>query len=155
MFAKSLSQDIRNLLTDWAEELADCDRIFIRASVSNRRIFLDYDGAVLEKGTFSHCLITPRYLMLRRRYSSQDVPLPYAETNAIRTSAMPARAHPCQDLTSHRRCTPRTRRSLPCITSQTKARPCACVCTTPAQSGKAEALPGGGCTTGRSTHLGR
>lgn len=44
------SQDIRNLLQDWAEEISDCERIFIRASVSNRRIFLGYDGAILNKG---------------------------------------------------------------------------------------------------------
>ncbi|GJE91150.1 Archaeo-eukaryotic release factor domain-containing protein [Phanerochaete sordida] len=47
---QALRDDIRNLLTDWADELHDCERIFIRASVSNRRIFLDYEGAILEKG---------------------------------------------------------------------------------------------------------
>ncbi|EKM50433.1 uncharacterized protein PHACADRAFT_263724 [Phanerochaete carnosa HHB-10118-sp] len=47
---QALRDDIRSLLTDWADELYDCERIFIRASVSNRRIFLDYEGAVLEKG---------------------------------------------------------------------------------------------------------
>lgn len=47
---QALRDDIRSLLTDWADELHDCERIFIRASVSNRRIFLDYEGAVIEKG---------------------------------------------------------------------------------------------------------
>ncbi|PIL25091.1 hypothetical protein GSI_12980 [Ganoderma sinense ZZ0214-1] len=47
---QALRDDIRNLLTDWADEIHDCERIFIRASVSNRRIFLDYEGAVIEKG---------------------------------------------------------------------------------------------------------
>ncbi|KAH9852051.1 hypothetical protein C2E23DRAFT_731600 [Lenzites betulinus] len=46
----ALREDIRNLLTDWAEDIHDCERIWIRASVSNRRIFLDYEGAVIEKG---------------------------------------------------------------------------------------------------------
>ncbi|KAL1943104.1 hypothetical protein VTO73DRAFT_4775 [Trametes versicolor] len=46
----ALRDDIRNLLTEWAEEIHDCERIWIRASVSNRRIFLDYEGAVIEKG---------------------------------------------------------------------------------------------------------
>lgn len=46
----TIVQDIRNLLTEWAEEIEGCERIFIRASVSNRRIFLDYDGAVIAKG---------------------------------------------------------------------------------------------------------
>ncbi|EJF64149.1 hypothetical protein DICSQDRAFT_153257 [Dichomitus squalens LYAD-421 SS1] len=47
---QALRDDIRNLLADWAEDIYDCERIFIRASVSNRRIFLDYEGAVIEKG---------------------------------------------------------------------------------------------------------
>ncbi|KAH8093298.1 hypothetical protein BXZ70DRAFT_1066786 [Cristinia sonorae] len=46
---QALRDDIRNLLTDWSEEIYDCERIFIRASVSNRKIFLDYEGAILQK----------------------------------------------------------------------------------------------------------
>ncbi|KAL4246254.1 ANKZF1/VMS1 family protein [Abortiporus biennis] len=46
---QALRDDIQNLLQDWSEELSECERIYIRASVSNRRIFLDYDGAVLTK----------------------------------------------------------------------------------------------------------
>ena len=45
-------QDIRNLLSDWADEIHQCERIWIRASASNRRIFLDYDDAVIAKGNF-------------------------------------------------------------------------------------------------------
>jgi hypothetical protein len=45
-------QDIRNLLTDWADEIHQCERIWIRASASNKRIFLDYDDAVIAKGKF-------------------------------------------------------------------------------------------------------
>ena len=48
----TLIKDIRKLLEDWAEDIHDCERIWIRASVSNRRIFLDYEGAVIEKGTY-------------------------------------------------------------------------------------------------------
>lgn len=44
------SQDIRELLMEWADELNDCERIFIRASVSNRRIFMDFDGSPIPKG---------------------------------------------------------------------------------------------------------
>ncbi|KAI0313538.1 hypothetical protein OF83DRAFT_1140946 [Amylostereum chailletii] len=47
---QALRDDIRNLLLDWADEIDQCERIWIRASVSNRRIFLDYDGAVINKG---------------------------------------------------------------------------------------------------------
>ncbi|KAF8269857.1 hypothetical protein EI94DRAFT_1771133 [Lactarius quietus] len=42
--------DIRNLLSNWVDEIDQCERIWIRASASNRRIFLDYDGAVIAKG---------------------------------------------------------------------------------------------------------
>ncbi|CCM00373.1 uncharacterized protein FIBRA_02403 [Fibroporia radiculosa] len=47
---QALRDDIRSLLQDWAEEIEQCELIWIRASVSNRRIFLDYDGAIITKG---------------------------------------------------------------------------------------------------------
>ncbi|KDQ26956.1 hypothetical protein PLEOSDRAFT_1057439 [Pleurotus ostreatus PC15] len=47
---QALRDDIRNLLQDWAEELSACERIWIRASTSNRKIFMDYDGSVIAKG---------------------------------------------------------------------------------------------------------
>lgn len=43
-------QDIRNLLSEWAEDIQDCERIWIRASTANKRIFYDYDEAVIQKG---------------------------------------------------------------------------------------------------------
>ncbi|KAH9072134.1 hypothetical protein EDB83DRAFT_2541495 [Lactarius deliciosus] len=39
-----------DLLSDWVDEINQCERIWIRASVSNRKIFLDYDDAVIAKG---------------------------------------------------------------------------------------------------------
>ncbi|KAG6334192.1 hypothetical protein ID866_4892 [Astraeus odoratus] len=47
---QALRDDIRNLLQEWAEDIGECERIWIRASVSNRRIFLDYEGCVINKG---------------------------------------------------------------------------------------------------------
>lgn len=47
---QALRDDIRSLLQEWAEDIEDCERVWIRASVSNRRIFLDYEGAILTKG---------------------------------------------------------------------------------------------------------
>ncbi|KAI0766573.1 hypothetical protein BD413DRAFT_696795 [Trametes elegans] len=47
---QALRDDIRNLIQEWADEIHDCERIWIRASVSNRRIFLDYEGSIIEKG---------------------------------------------------------------------------------------------------------
>ncbi|KAJ4473690.1 hypothetical protein J3R30DRAFT_3510836 [Lentinula aciculospora] len=47
---QALRDDIRNLLTDWEEEIYDCELIFIRASGANRKIFMDYEGSALSKG---------------------------------------------------------------------------------------------------------
>ena len=62
-------------MADWAEEIHECERIFIRASVSNRRIFLDYEGAVIEKG-ISHtdtCLLS-RSQLLQEMKDFEDSP---------------------------------------------------------------------------------
>ncbi|KAG2129057.1 uncharacterized protein EDB93DRAFT_1243473 [Suillus bovinus] len=47
---QALRDDIRNLLLDWADDIQGCERIWLRASVSNRRIFLDYENCVINKG---------------------------------------------------------------------------------------------------------
>ncbi|KAF7309635.1 bVLRF1 domain-containing protein [Mycena indigotica] len=47
---QALRDDIRNLIQDWAEDINACERIWIRASASNRKIFVDYDGCVIQKG---------------------------------------------------------------------------------------------------------
>ncbi|KAE9399862.1 hypothetical protein BT96DRAFT_965488 [Gymnopus androsaceus JB14] len=47
---QALRDDIRNLLADWEEEINECELIFIRATGVNRRIFIDYEGAVIAKG---------------------------------------------------------------------------------------------------------
>jgi hypothetical protein len=46
----NIFKDIRGLLEEWTDELAGCERIWIRASVSNRRIFFDFDEAPFAKG---------------------------------------------------------------------------------------------------------
>ncbi|KAF8661295.1 hypothetical protein AX16_001394 [Volvariella volvacea WC 439] len=46
---QALRDDIRNLLAEWEDDLNICERIWIRASGSNRNIFMDYDGAILNK----------------------------------------------------------------------------------------------------------
>ncbi|KAL5492349.1 hypothetical protein ACEPAI_3796 [Sanghuangporus weigelae] len=47
---QALRDDIRNLLSEWAEDINACERIWLRASSSNRRIFVDYDEAIIAKG---------------------------------------------------------------------------------------------------------
>ncbi|KDR67970.1 hypothetical protein GALMADRAFT_129807 [Galerina marginata CBS 339.88] len=46
---QALRDDIRNLLQEWAEDIASCERIWIRASTSNRKIFYDFEGAPFNK----------------------------------------------------------------------------------------------------------
>jgi hypothetical protein len=43
-------QDIQGLLKEWEEDIADCERVWIRASWSNRRMFMDENGGMFEKG---------------------------------------------------------------------------------------------------------
>ncbi|EJD07510.1 uncharacterized protein FOMMEDRAFT_100792 [Fomitiporia mediterranea MF3/22] len=47
---QALRDDIRNLISEWSEDISACERIWIRASGANRRIFMDYDGATIAKG---------------------------------------------------------------------------------------------------------
>ncbi|KZP01617.1 hypothetical protein CALVIDRAFT_474488 [Calocera viscosa TUFC12733] len=47
---QALRDDIRALMTEWSEEIDASERIFIRASTSNKRIFWGYDNNVIEKG---------------------------------------------------------------------------------------------------------
>lgn len=70
-------------MTDWAEELADCERIFIRASVSNRRIFFDYDDAILQKGITPTVASSVDSDIFRRRRSISHFPFPHAPANSI------------------------------------------------------------------------
>jgi hypothetical protein len=58
MYASTLSfdyiltgpKDIRNLIQEWAEDIDACERIWIRASGTNRKIFVDYEDSVIAKG---------------------------------------------------------------------------------------------------------
>ncbi|KAJ6496791.1 hypothetical protein DFH09DRAFT_341711 [Mycena vulgaris] len=47
---QALRDDIRNLIQEWAEEIDACERIWIRASGTNRKIFVDYEDSVIAKG---------------------------------------------------------------------------------------------------------
>ncbi|KAF9462948.1 hypothetical protein BDZ94DRAFT_1260234 [Collybia nuda] len=47
---QALREDIRGLMSEWAEDVSTCDRIWIRASSSNRKIFFDYGAAIISKG---------------------------------------------------------------------------------------------------------
>ncbi|KAH8832390.1 hypothetical protein DL96DRAFT_1581885 [Flagelloscypha sp. PMI_526] len=46
---QALRDDIRGLLEEWSEDLNGCERIWLRASGSNRKTFMDYEGAAIQK----------------------------------------------------------------------------------------------------------
>ena len=45
----ALQEEIRALMTDWEEDVALSERIFIRASTHGKKSFWGYDGAGLHK----------------------------------------------------------------------------------------------------------
>lgn len=45
----ALQEEIRQLMSDWEEDIAMSERVFIRASTHGRKSFVGYEGAVLEK----------------------------------------------------------------------------------------------------------
>lgn len=47
---QALQEEIRALLTEWEEDIALCERVFLRASTHGKKSFWGYDGAVLDKG---------------------------------------------------------------------------------------------------------
>ena len=46
---QALRDDIRGLMDEWREEIGASERIWIRANVSNKRIFYDYESATFPK----------------------------------------------------------------------------------------------------------
>lgn len=46
----ALQEEIRQLMSDWEEDIAMSERVFIRASTHGIKSFVGYEGAVLEKG---------------------------------------------------------------------------------------------------------
>lgn len=77
-------QDIRGLLSDWVDEIDQCERIWIRASASNRRIFLDYDGAVIAKGESSSSESRRLFTSKFRRRKVADVPFSHSQAGTLK-----------------------------------------------------------------------
>lgn len=52
-------------MADWADDVASSEIIWIRASVSNKRIFYDYDDAVFNKSVYSpfHALYLTKVIL--------------------------------------------------------------------------------------------
>lgn len=47
---QALREDVQGLLVEWADEVRESERIFFRASVSNRKMFWDWENAPIQKG---------------------------------------------------------------------------------------------------------
>jgi hypothetical protein len=43
-------QDIQNLMKEWSDDLDECERVWLRASWSNRKMFMTDNGGLFEKG---------------------------------------------------------------------------------------------------------
>ncbi|KAG8997783.1 hypothetical protein FRB94_007466 [Tulasnella sp. JGI-2019a] len=47
---QALRDDIRGLLVEWKDDINASERVFIRANISNRRTFIDFDESPIPKG---------------------------------------------------------------------------------------------------------
>ncbi|CAE6513608.1 unnamed protein product [Rhizoctonia solani] len=47
---QALREDIQGLLDEWSEDVRNSERIFFRASVSNRKMFWDWENSPIKKG---------------------------------------------------------------------------------------------------------
>jgi hypothetical protein len=47
---QALRADVQGLLAAWADALQACERVWVRASWASRRVFMEEDGGVFEKG---------------------------------------------------------------------------------------------------------
>jgi hypothetical protein len=47
---QALREDIQGILAEWSEEVGKSELIFFRASVSNRKMFWDWENAPIKKG---------------------------------------------------------------------------------------------------------
>lgn len=137
---QALQEEIRALLSDWAEDLAASERIFIRASTHGKRSFWGYDGAVLDKlddriRTFPfptrRPVSRPDPTILSSEFTSFSARwTPLTPVDSARAAAVLARAHPGQDLAPLRRGPAGARRRLYRFspTSQGSSETCCCAC---------------------------
>jgi hypothetical protein len=61
-----LKEEIRELLSSWQEDFNVAERVFVRGSVSGKKIFWGYDEAVIDKSTY-RALLTPVSYLERGR----------------------------------------------------------------------------------------
>ncbi len=46
---QALQEEIRELMTEWADDIQASERIFIRASTHGKKSFWGYEGAIISK----------------------------------------------------------------------------------------------------------
>lgn len=56
-------QNIRGLIEEWADDISASERIWLRASGSNRKTFMDYDGSIISKGIHLACCQRHHYIL--------------------------------------------------------------------------------------------
>ncbi|CAK9781268.1 hypothetical protein CC85DRAFT_286070 [Cutaneotrichosporon oleaginosum] len=90
---QALQDEIRELLSEWEEDLEMCERIFIRASTHGKKSFWGYDGAVLDK-------TDPRirsFPFPTRRPTQQELLRCWHELTRVKVSHLSAEALAAQD----------------------------------------------------------
>ncbi|BEI85297.1 hypothetical protein CcaverHIS002_0506980 [Cutaneotrichosporon cavernicola] len=90
---QALQEEIRELLSEWEEDLEMCERIFIRASTHGKKSFWGYDGAVLGKAD-------PRirsFPFPTRRPTQDEVLRCWHELTRVKVSHLTAEALAAQD----------------------------------------------------------
>lgn len=90
---QALQDEIRELLSEWEEDLELCERIFIRASTHGKKSFWGYDGAVLDK-------TDPRirsFPFTTRRPTQQELLRCWHELTRVKVSHLTADALAAQD----------------------------------------------------------
>lgn len=76
---QALREDVQGLLAEWEDEVRESERIFFRASVSNRKMFWDWEGSPIQKGQRRHPAkrFTVSYITLfYRRQALAYIPFP-------------------------------------------------------------------------------
>jgi hypothetical protein len=90
---QALQDEIRELLSEWEEDLEMCERIFIRASTHGKKSFWGYDGAVLDK-------TDPRirsFPFPTRRPTQQELLRCWHELTRVKVSHLTSEALAAQD----------------------------------------------------------
>ncbi|GAA6036489.1 hypothetical protein JCM8097_003531 [Rhodosporidiobolus ruineniae] len=100
----ALTDEVRELLSSWSDDIASSELVFLRCSKNNYKTFFGYDGAVLERGD-------PRirgYTFPTRRPTLSELLRAFLELTRVKTTHLDASALAALDADYLASITPRT-----------------------------------------------